>query len=486
MNNGSVSYTDNHAETMGSPTDTVDLEQFIADLYQNSRPIYASFSFTSDAIDPLAYLEMCWKNDTFQYYWEKPSDQFAMAAGGELVTVSASGESRFQEINTKIESLKKSTAEFSSIGHPYSGMMFLGGFSFYDEISDKMWDSFEPATFTVPEWMIVKDGKFSLITISVNLESFDSPQKLHNYVQTKFERISSAIKDYPGQKIQDKNQPTPTPPMESNGKSAHHHWVSSVNKAKNLISQNKFDKIVLARHISISNDKNIGPTQVLNVLRQQYTNCYNFLIHHPNNKTFLGSTPERLGAFRNNLLLTDALAGSIQRGKTATEDTILERSLSGSLKDRNEHNFVIKDIEERLEPFVESVNRSTQPEVKKLTNVQHLYTPIRARMKKECNMLGVLGHLHPTPAVGGYPWKNAESYLKQLEGFERGWYAGPVGWLNSKGSGEFAVGIRSSLLTEKEAHFFAGCGIVAGSDPEAEWEEINLKLKPMLSALQYD
>ncbi|MDZ7682556.1 MAG: chorismate-binding protein [Fodinibius sp.] len=127
-----------------------------------------------------------------------------------------------------------------------------------------------------------------------------------------------------------------------------------------------------------------------------------------------------------------------------------------------------------------------RPEVKKLSNVQHLYTPIRVQLKEQVTMLDVIEQLHPTPAVGGYPWGDAAHHIDELEQFDRGWYAGPVGWFNVNGDGEFAVGIRSGLFTKNKAHFFAGCGIVADSDPQSEWEETNLKLKPMLSALQYD
>lgn len=466
---------------------TADLGTFLHNLFENSVPKYATFSFTLDAIDPLAYLEMCWKKETFQYYWEKPSDEFAIAAGGELINISASGNDRFQTISSEFQSIRQSVAEFSAVPHPYSGMMLLGGFSFFDTISDNLWDSFKPASLTVPEWTIIKDGKFNLVTLCVDLSNFDSPQNLHHHLIGRFEDIRDTChhktaNDHPKYQT-DELRNTPLP-ESSNGE--YRHWISSVKEAKNLIADKNFDKIVLARKISVPNNNNITPTQILNKLRKEYTNCYSFLIHQPNNKTFLGSTPERLGSFRNQLLLTEALAGSIQRGQTATEDSVLEKNLSDSTKNVNEHNFVIKDIEERLAPLIKTVSRSQKPEVKKLTNVQHLYTPIRAQLKKNTTMLEVIDQLHPTPAVGGYPWDDAAPHISKLENFERGWYGSPVGWLNSKGMGEFAVGIRSGLLTEKNIHFYAGCGIVSDSNPAAEWEETNLKLKPMLSALQYD
>lgn len=466
---------------------TSKLKMFLEELFQGSTPRYASFSFTLDAIDPLAYLEMCWQEDTFQYYWEKPADEFAIAAGGELCRISASGDDRFNTVDSQLQSIQSAMAEYSSVPHPYSGMMFLGGFSFFDELSENLWEAFEPASFTVPKWGVIKDGKFNLVTLSVDLSAFNSAEKLHRHLISEFKKIRQRCDLNLQASNSDKNSFSLTDRgIRSNGNGEYQQWISSVKKAKNLIEEDNFDKIVLARHITTSNNQNATPTQVLNKLRNQYVSCYNFLIHRPCNKTFLGSTPERLGSFRNQLLLTEALAGSTHRGETATEDSILEKNLSGSSKDQNEHNFVIKDIEERLTPLAQSISRSQTPEVKKLSNVQHLYTPMRIQLDRDVNILKVLRQLHPTPAVGGYPWEKAAPYLDELENFERGWYASPVGWLNSKGMGEFAVGIRSGLLTEDKAHFFAGCGIVADSDPAAEWEEINLKFKPMLSAFQYD
>lgn len=465
--------------------DSGDLEQFIDTLFKKSAADYATFSFPLDVIDPLAYLEMCWENTSFQYYWEKPSDEFAIAAGDRLLNITASGPNRFESIYEQFDQIKGSTAEYSSISHSCSGMLFLGGFSFDDKIEDERWASFAPASLTVPEWMIIKDGKFALATFAVKIKDFDSADSLQQYLQKQLQQIENALSLNP-QKSEclSRKISWDTPPTQNGA--GYDKWISSVTRAKKLIRRGNFDKIVLARDISIAKNADVTPTQVLNKLRQQYTNCYNFLIHNSSGKTFLGSTPERLGAFRNRLLLIDALAGSIQRGETATEDAIFEKNLSNSRKNRDEHNFVIRDIEERLQPFVMQIDRDIQPEIKKLSNVQHLYTPIRAQLKDDTNMLEVIGQLHPTPAVGGYPWNEAAPYIDELEDFDRGWYAGPVGWFNTSGGGEFAVAIRSGLFAEDKAHFFAGCGIVEDSDPAAEWEETNLKLKPMLSALQYD
>jgi menaquinone-specific isochorismate synthase len=485
MNNNPLSDLRDSLPSFVTDFNESELNNFIDNLFESPTSRFATFSFPIQSLDPLAYLEMCWNNKAFQYYWEKPTDEFAIAAGSEITSVTATGENRFNSINGKIKKIRQDTTEYSAISHPYSGLFLLGGFSFFDENCTDLWKGFPPASFSLPKWMIIKDGKFSLATFAVYLNNFEAADQLYDHIRNQLKQIEQTLtqKESRTSAPQDRDiATTPLPKQQLD----YQQWSNSVQKAKKLIDDNAFDKIVLARHIKVPKSTAIPPTQVVNNLRKQYANCYNFLIHKPTGNTFLGSTPERLIAARNKLLLTEALAGSIRRGNTATEDSFLEKKLSTNGKDRSEHNFVIQDIEERLNPFVKEMNRNTTPEIKKLSNVQHLYTPIRAHLNEESNAFDVLSQLHPTPAVGGYPWQKAASYIKELEYFERGRYAGPVGWINSSGNMEFAVAIRSALCTQNHAHLFAGCGIVKDSDPSAEWEETNLKLKPLLSALQYD
>lgn len=463
------------------------LKTFINGVVRQNKQSYATFSVPVKTIDPLSFLEKHWSHQSFQYYWEKPSENFAIAAGDELVTLSASGTNRFTDIHQQQQSLLEATSSFSSVYHSYSGLMFLGGFSFFNELKNMDWDSFEAASLTVPKWLMLQDGDHFSVTIALDIRPFHNPEDLYDEIIEQLHDIDRLIST-PSEPcstspaVHDKADLFPAPQL----KLGFDRWVDSVEKAKGHIHENRFKKIVLARRLSVSRDRSVQPTALLDRLRQQYQNCSCFLIHPPNSDSFLGATPEQLVAFQHDFLRTEALAGSMERGETAIEDSDLERDLSFSAKNRNEHQFVVRDIEQRLRPFAHRIHRNNQPQVKKLSNVQHLYTPIRADLKSEATILSILEELHPTPAVGGYPWEKAAPYIQQLEDFNRGWYAGPVGWLNGSGSGEFAVAIRSGLLSEEKAHFFAGCGIVADSDPQTEWKETNLKLKPMLSALRYD
>ena len=209
------------------------------------------------------------------------------------------------------------------------------------------------------------------------------------------------------------------------------------------------------------------------------------MIRHNDTASFIGCTPERLASFQSNFILTEGLAGSISRGDTASEDVMLENDLLRSSKDLHEHKIVLSAIEQQLAPFSSNITHPTKPSVKKLSNVQHLYTPITASILEGVSKTELLKKLHPTPAVGGFPRAEAVKFIQQHEDFDRGWYAAPIGWINTSGNGEFAVAIRSGLIMKNQVRFFAGCGIVQDSDPQKEWEETNMKFIPMLTALKY-
>lgn len=462
------------------------LKQFISGLFHQPEKSYATFTIPAASLDPLSYLQANWNNRAFQYYWEKPSDHFALAAGEALVELSASGSDRFADINHRQQSVIDATASFSVTHQPCSGLMFLGGFSFFDQLNTTDWHSFEAASLTLPKWLIAKEGEHTFVTLALDIRPYNSPENLYRAVINQLKEIEKRIVASEGHPVNSNGHDASSPNGLSQLDMGYDAWIASVEKAQQSIRQNVFEKIVLARRLSVPRSRSMKPTELLRQLRHQYQNCSCFLVHPAGGNSFLGATPEQLVAFQHDFLRTEALAGSMERGDTAAEDIDLEKDLSFSAKNRNEHQFVVQDIEQRLAPFAHSIHRSSRPQVKKLSNVQHLYTPIKADLKSEATFLSVLEQLHPTSAVGGYPWKEAAPYIQQLENFERGWYAGPVGWLNASGSGEFAVAIRSGLLTNEQAHFFAGCGIVADSDADAEWKETNLKLKPMLSALPHD
>jgi menaquinone-specific isochorismate synthase len=240
---------------------------------------------------------------------------------------------------------------------------------------------------------------------------------------------------------------------------------------------------VLARAQDLTANQPLHPLRMLNALRQTFPDCYAFSFANGRGPSFIGASPERLVRVRKGRLETEALAGSIRRGATASDDGALAAALSRSEKDQREHREVLDDILARLKPLGITAECPAQPQIRRLANVQHLHTPVTAALPETVQLLDVLAAMHPTPAVGGTPRDAAVAHIRALEGFPRGLYAGALGWLNARGGGEFFVGIRSALVEGNGARIYAGAGVVAGSTPEKEFAETELKFKAMLDAL---
>jgi isochorismate synthase len=221
---------------------------------------------------------------------------------------------------------------------------------------------------------------------------------------------------------------------------------------------------------------------VLERLRADYPGCFVFGVGR-GQRCFLGASPERLVRLREGTVWATCLAGSIARGTTTEEDEHLGTALLASAKDRAEHAIVVRALCDALVGAGVELAPVGPPGLMKVRNVQHLCTPVAGRVGAGRTILELVERLHPTPAVGGFPREAALRLIREREGMDRGWYAGPVGWMDASGDGEFTVAIRSALLRGPEASLFAGCGIVAGSDPEREYAESCLKLRPILSAL---
>jgi menaquinone-specific isochorismate synthase len=256
-----------------------------------------------------------------------------------------------------------------------------------------------------------------------------------------------------------------------------------VARALERINAGEFKKIVLARAQDLAANQPLHPLRMLNGLRQRFPDCYSFSFAQGSGRSFIGASPERLVRVSKGMLETEALAGSIRRGGSASEDAALGAALLRSDKDLREHRELLDDIVARLTPLGIKPQFAAQPHVRRLANVQHLDTPVSATLPDTVHLLDVLAAMHPTPAVGGSPRDAAVARIRELEGFPRGLYAGALGWLNARGGGEFFVGIRSAVVEGSSARVFAGAGIVAGSTPEKEFAETELKFKAMLDAL---
>ncbi len=445
---------------------------------------YFSLSIAIPSVDVLAVLEQQSERDRFEYYWEKPSDHFAIAAAGELHRIKSTGPDRYKMASKSGKELISRIFHFTRLKHSLAVPHLLGGFSFFDHSVGKYWKEYGAGSFTLPEWLIIKDGNHVILTITLKLKKTDSvsavKERTHQLL-IRLNHICSAETYSIGPDLDQYNH-IDVPDGHSR---EHSRWIHVISKAKEQIKNGTFRKIVLARELAIELDHPVRDTHILNRLRHQYPDCYSFLIRQNRESSFIGCTPERLASFNKDYILTEGLAGSTPRGNTASADAKLESELLKSEKDLREHDFVLQAIRKNLNHYAREIQIPDRPVVRKLSNVQHLYTPVRAKIRHGVSKTEVLKNLHPTPAVGGFPKDKAVPFISHYEDFERGWYAAPIGWINANGDGEFAVAIRSGLILNDEVRFFAGCGIVKESDPEKEWEETNLKFIPMLSALEY-
>ncbi len=261
-------------------------------------------------------------------------------------------------------------------------------------------------------------------------------------------------------------------------------WREAVRAALAAIAQERLYKVVLARTEVWRFPLALDPVAVLEALWRRHSQAYCFLYEPAPGAAFVGASPELLVRVRpGGLVETVALAGTAPRGATPQEDEALGAGLLRSAKDRHEHRLVVEAIRMALRPLTLDLEVPSEPALRRLPQVYHLETPIRGTLRPGVGLLEVARALHPTPALGGAPREAAMRFIAAHEPQPRGWYAGPVGVLFPDGTGELAVGIRSALLLGRQAVLYAGAGIVAGSDPDREWAETDLKFEAMRRAL---
>ncbi len=260
-------------------------------------------------------------------------------------------------------------------------------------------------------------------------------------------------------------------------------WSAGVLETLDAIEQSQVEKVVLARTVSATAPASFPIPSILRALASRYDHCTVFA-YALGDVCFLGATPERLLKLENGRAQVDCLAGSITIGENDCDSHELARRLLADPKERHEHAVVVNAIDAALRPTCTNIEMPSQPDIKGTADVQHLHTPVTATVRPGADLFEVVESLHPTPAMGGHPRGAALPLLVRIEDFDRGWYAGPLGWVDSAGDGEFVVGIRSALVEGNHATLFAGAGIVEGSDPRREFDETNLKLQAMLWALR--
>jgi menaquinone-specific isochorismate synthase len=256
-------------------------------------------------------------------------------------------------------------------------------------------------------------------------------------------------------------------------------WTAAVDDVLARIAAGRVDKVVLARQLTVDIDADVDPRWVLDRLRLGQPACFTCAVG-----SYVGASPELLVRRRGRVVVSRPLAGTVAQGGRADDDRRLVAAMAASAKEQAEHAMVVREVRTVLDELCDEVSASARPDVVRLSTVAHLATTVTGRLREPAmSALAVAARLHPTPAVAGVPRAAALAAIAELEPFDRGIYAGPVGWVDARGDGDWAVALRGATLDGRRGRLVAGAGIVAGSDPEAEWNETEAKLGAMRAAL---
>ena len=266
---------------------------------------------------------------------------------------------------------------------------------------------------------------------------------------------------------------------------ARERWANSVKEALVRIRRGDLEKVVLARRLLFNSEKPFSVEGILHRLMNSDPECTIFAFSQ-NGTCFLGATPELLVQVTGDRLESVCLAGSISRGSTPEQDRSLAKALLTDTKERREHTLVVEAVAETLGGLCTQLHWEEAPQLVKLHNVQHLATTFQGSNHSRTHVLDYVERLHPTPAVAGSPRDSALRLIREIEGMDRGWYAGPVGWIDREGGGEFTVAIRSALVGSHSAMLYAGAGILTESDHDKEYAETELKIRSLRAALEAD
>ena len=405
-----------------------------------------------------------------------------LAHSGAVATLSVDGHAstdRFSAIEAEARALFEVAPVTGSERTAES--RFYGGFSFRsDHAAVDLWAGFTPALFHLPEFELEGRGRrpprLTARTV-VGPDEGDVDAALSLLV-TRAGRICERLREL----SRSKNGPPPTIPT-TRAESERSAWDSAVTDALAAIAGEEVSKVVLARTLDVVTEERVDPVEVVQHLWEENRGSHVFLFEPADGCPLVGAAPETVATMSRGAFHATAVAGTVARGETPEEQKALAVRLLASEKDGVEHRIALDDMVARLGPLAHEVHAQPEPHVLTLARIQHLETEIRATVPEGTSVLTVLEALHPTPAVCGLPRDEALAFLSREEPFERGWYAGPVGWFDLEGNGVFAPALRCAVARDHQWRLFAGAGIVAGSDPGLEWEETSIKFEPVLRAL---
>lgn len=408
---------------------------------------------------------------------EQPAREATAHAGlGAALVLEATGRDRFEVLERRWRTLSERALCDSPDAPPGVGLTAMAGFAFADDgANSPSWRGFGAASLTVPAVCLARRNQDTWLTCNLLVEHDEAePER----------RLQSTIANVVGLRelplpLLD---PAPVGHFSVHSPMPPAHYEEAVARAVERIRAGQLTKVVLAREVQVRAPQPHDAGAVLDVLRGGFPECFVYAVGR-GEATFIGATPELLVRREGMRASTVALAGSTRRSADPAVDDHLGESLLRSDKNRHENQVVAERIAKALAPYSVWVTVAPEPVVIKVANIQHLAAPIRAQLAEAVGALALAGALHPTPAVGGDPDDVAARLIPALEGLDRGWYAGTLGWTDTNGDGEFCVALRCALLRGELASCYAGCGIVADSEPAAELAETEVKLEALLPVL---
>jgi salicylate biosynthesis isochorismate synthase len=449
----------------------------IAKGVERGRRTLVSVTVETELTDPCAAVFASRLASDRWFCWEQPDRGFALAGLGVAHEAASRGETRFADIAE--ECLR--TGGDAVVDEPRAlpagaGPVWLGGFAFDPEGgASSTWSSLPPGSLVLPELSLCRSSGRSFLTLNAVVQPGDDPEERSVGLSS---RLAGLRSETPLPLL----DPHPTSHAEIRSARPPGDFEDAVQAATSRIGAGEMSKVVLAREVVVSAGAAHDPAGLFGAVREQFPSCFCFCCGTPE-AAFIGASPELLVRRSGASASTVALAGSTRRSSDPSVDDHLGEQLLRSDKDRREQRIVAERIVRALRPHAVWVEAAAEPEIVKVANIQHLATPVIAQLAESHSAIELAGMLHPTPAVGGEPWPQTAGAIAELEGMDRGWYAGPVGWMDATEDGEFCVALRSAVLRDREAHLFAGVGVVAGSDPAAELAETEVKLEALLPLL---
>lgn len=436
------------------------------------RPLLASLTFECAAIPSLSIFHAA--RFRTRLFWHRPDDNVAMVGAGLAVPLEGLGELRFEQVRLAHRRLVSEARVAACSSYPLAAPVALGGFAFDPAAPlNPAWVNHPDALLIIPRFLFLTANDASWCTVNLQVSPDSNTDAEVDEAFGELEELVAGIDEPSGDE-----QSALRAVTDNTGST----WGDKVNCILEGIRGGEVQKVVLARELHLQGREEIDVDVALRRLTETSEHCVLFAIDTPAG-CMLGATPERLVRLQEQTVKVDCLAGSTARGEDEESDRLLATSLLCSDKDRREHGWVVNTLREALSAFCSPLHAPDTPRLLQLSDLQHLHTPLLGTLSGSYSVLDLVAKLHPTPGVGGVPRAEALDVIRRQEGLGRGWYAGPIGWIDGHGGGEFVVGIRSALLRGNDAWLYAGCGIVEGSDPQREYEESSLKLRTMLASL---